>query len=137
MYGVCTSCPGAETVEALLQNELDVMIIQYKQWAVTDIASFMTVTQQSDEFIENLASKMPEMTCHHYTASQQARYLRESKENLLPDQCIVLADFSENYSFIFQDAIKGFSLGTQLTNSLSLHCLYQRATPANFVILCN
>jgi hypothetical protein len=23
MYGVCTSCPSAETLEVLLQNELD------------------------------------------------------------------------------------------------------------------
>jgi hypothetical protein len=57
----------------------------------------MTVTQQSDEeFIENLVSKMPEMACHHYTARQQARYLKESKGNLLSDQCIILENFSEN-----------------------------------------
>jgi hypothetical protein len=28
MYGVCTSCPGAETLEVLLQNELD-MTVEY------------------------------------------------------------------------------------------------------------
>jgi hypothetical protein len=54
LHGVCTSCPGAETLKVLLQNELDEMTIQYKQWVVTDRATLMTVTQQSDEFIENL-----------------------------------------------------------------------------------
>jgi hypothetical protein len=58
----------------------------------------MTVTQQADELIEYLVSMIPEPTCHHYTAKQQARYFKESKENLQPDQYIILADFSENYS---------------------------------------
>jgi hypothetical protein len=70
---VCTSCPGAETLEVLLRNELDDMTVEYKQWVVTDGATLMTVTQQSDELIENLVSKMPEMTLHHYTA----RHLKE------------------------------------------------------------
>jgi hypothetical protein len=36
----------------------------------------MTVTQQSDELIKDLVPKLPEVT-HHYTAKQQARYLKE------------------------------------------------------------
>jgi hypothetical protein len=96
MYGVCTSCLGAETLKVLLQNELDDKTIEYKEWVVTDRATLMTVTQKSDEFIENFVSKMPELTHHHYTAKQQARYLKETKENLQSDQCIILADFSEN-----------------------------------------
>jgi hypothetical protein len=50
------------TLKVLLDNELDDMTIKYKQWVVTDRATFMTVTQQSDKFIENLVSKMPELT---------------------------------------------------------------------------
>jgi hypothetical protein len=104
---------------------------------MTDRATLMTVTQQSDKFIENLVSKMLELTRHHYTAKQQARYLKESKENLQSDQCIILADFSEISSFIFQDAIMGFSQGKQPSNSSSFPYLYQRLTPANFVLLYN
>jgi hypothetical protein len=97
----------------------------------------MIVTQQADKFIENLVSKIPELTHHNYTAKQQARYLKESKENLQSDQCIILADFPENYLFILQNAIKVFSLGKQSSNSSSFPYLYQRSTPANFVLLCN
>jgi hypothetical protein len=86
MYGVCTSCPGSETLKVIFQNELDDMTIEYKQWVMTDRATLMTVTQHSDKFIENFVSKMPELTHHHYTAKQQARYLKESKENLQSDQ---------------------------------------------------
>jgi hypothetical protein len=38
----------------------------------------MTVRQQSDELIEN--PEKPELTCCHYTAKQQAIYLKQSKE---------------------------------------------------------
>jgi hypothetical protein len=61
MYGVCTSCSGAEKLEVLLQNELDDMTIEYKQWVVTDRATLMTLTQQSIRFIENPVSKIPEL----------------------------------------------------------------------------
>jgi hypothetical protein len=64
---------------------------------MTDKATVTTVTQQSDEVIEKLLCKIPEPTHNHYTAKQQARYLKESIENLQSDQCIILADFSENY----------------------------------------
>jgi hypothetical protein len=131
---VCTLCPGAETVEVLLQNEVDDSTIEYKLWVETDRATLTTVAQQCGEVIENLVSKMPEITSYHYTARQQARYLKESKENLLSEQCIILADFSENYSFILQDAIRGFSPGTESTISASFHCLYQRSIPPNFVL---
>jgi hypothetical protein len=71
------------------------MKIEHIQWVVTDRASLTTVTQQSDKLIENLVSAMPELTRHHYTA----RYLKESKENLPSDQCIILADFSELFIY--------------------------------------
>jgi hypothetical protein len=100
--------PGAETLEVLLHNELDDMTVQYEQWVVKDRATLMTVTQQSDELIENLVCMISEPTHHHFTAKQEARYLKQSKENLQSEQCIILADFSKNYSFIFQDAAQGF-----------------------------
>jgi hypothetical protein len=44
MYGLCTSCPGAETLKVLFQNELDDITVAYKQWVVTDRATLMTAT---------------------------------------------------------------------------------------------
>jgi hypothetical protein len=44
MCGICTSCPGAETLKVLLQNELDDMTVGYKQWVVKNRATLMTVT---------------------------------------------------------------------------------------------
>jgi hypothetical protein len=54
-----------------------------------------TVTQQCEELTEDLVSEIPELSCN-YNAKQEARYLEKSKENMQSDQCIILADFSEN-----------------------------------------
>jgi hypothetical protein len=40
---VFTSCCGTETLKALFQNEIIVVAMQYKQWAVRDRATVMTV----------------------------------------------------------------------------------------------
>jgi hypothetical protein len=49
----------------------------------------MTLTQQIDQFTENLVSEIPVLSCHHYTAKQQAGYSKQSKENLQSAQCII------------------------------------------------
>jgi hypothetical protein len=60
MYGLRTSCPGAETLEVLLNNELDDMSVEYRE------SNYHAPTQQSDELIENLVSKSPELTSSLY-----------------------------------------------------------------------
>jgi hypothetical protein len=95
VHGVCASCPGEETLELLLQNELDDMPTQYKQQTVTDRATLITVMQQPNESTENLMSKKPALTHHHYTARKQDKYMKESKEILQSDQCIILENLSE------------------------------------------
>jgi hypothetical protein len=72
VYVVSASCPGAETLAVLFHNELNNIIIGYKQYVMTDRATLMTVTQQSDDLIENLVSKMPELTHHHYAAKNRS-----------------------------------------------------------------
>jgi hypothetical protein len=49
MYGACTSCPGEETLQVLLQNELVHMRMEYKQWVMTTL---LTIRQQSDKLNE-------------------------------------------------------------------------------------
>ena len=35
-------------------------------------------------------------------------YLRECKENLKHDECIILGDFAENYQFVVQDEVQSY-----------------------------
>lgn len=44
---------------------------------------------------------------HVFIAQQQSQFLTECKENVQPENYIVIADFSENYSFVIQDSVQG------------------------------
>ena len=56
-------------------------------------------------FASNLSLLTSNATTHHYTTKSQASYLRNRKNNGVN---IMLLDFAENYSFVFQDAIQGY-----------------------------
>ena len=45
---------------------------------------------------------------HHFLKVQQAVYQKEAKAILDKETCIILMDFSENYSFLVSDAIQSF-----------------------------
>lgn len=47
------------------------------------------------------------MATHHYISQAQTSYVSQLKGNLESNQCIILGDFAENYSFIIQDAVQG------------------------------
>jgi hypothetical protein len=59
------------------------------------------------EFIEKLLGQIPEILKHDYLARQQANFLRQLKENLEEEKCVVIGDFSESYSPLWQDAVQG------------------------------
>ena len=64
------------------------------------------------EFIQQLYEKCDSCTSHHFTARAQAIYLKELKEKLpLQEQTIILIDFVENCSFLYQAAVQEVSLG--------------------------
>lgn len=44
---------------------------------------------------------------HHFIAKSQAQFMKDKKKSLEVDECIVFADFSENYSFIVRDEVQG------------------------------
>ena len=90
-------------------EELDFMEeITFQQWITTDRCTLLTFTHTVDEFIEDLADKVSKLTRHHYIAHKQALYLKNLKESLALNECIIHGDFSENYSFVVQDAAQGF-----------------------------
>ena len=82
--------------------------VEYKQWVITDKTTLLIVKEKMSDFIDSLADKIVLLTRHHYTAKAQSSYLKLLKETLLEQECILLGDFSENYSFIVQDAAQGF-----------------------------
>ena len=61
-----------------------------------------------EEFIVKIVDDVCEVYPHHFIAKAQANHLKMAKENLSENELIILLDFTENYSFVVQDAVQGF-----------------------------
>lgn len=48
------------------------------------------------------------LQAHDLIAKMQTNFMRQKKENLEEGEFLVLADFSENFSFVVQDEIQSF-----------------------------
>lgn len=83
--------------------------ILYKQWVTVDRCAMIDVVEPLHEYLSSLSKKISSMVRHHFVAQQQSQYFKHLKETLPPEsEAIIVGDFSENYSFIVQDAAQGF-----------------------------
>ena len=76
----------------------------FKQWVSVD----ETYRMPADEFVEQFCEKVELLRPHSFIASEQAAFYKDCKSKLVPGEMLVTADFSENYSFVLQDAAQGF-----------------------------
>ena len=58
-----------------------------------------------DDFIENVAKKISNLTAHSFVSKSQSQYLKRKKEIFGENEAIVLLDFVENYQFVVQNEI--------------------------------
>jgi hypothetical protein len=109
--GSCTECPGTEQLQNRLEQHLDEQMIErieYKQWTTTDRATLETKVQSVDEFLRIFIEVLPSVVQHDFIASEQTKYLQRSRRMLKSGEFLVVGDFSENYSFVLQDAAQSF-----------------------------
>ena len=109
--GGCEACPGItklkdDLIALLDENDMDQIV--YKQWTSTDRSTLETFCVPVEEFIEIFSEKLELLRPHSFIASQQAQFYSKCKTNLQVGEILVTVDFSENYSFILQDAAQGF-----------------------------
>jgi hypothetical protein len=109
-------CPEEDVLQEGLQDVLECNMIDaitYNQWLTTDRYNLHTVTSASDEFVEKFVSSLNKLKVHEFVAHQQSSFMKETKSSLQDVEVTVLGDFSENYSFILQDAAQGFHWNNQ------------------------
>lgn len=106
----CKQCEDTSALETKLVNifnELDIDEICYKQWQSTDRTELMSITETSHDFVQSLIAKLQVLKVHMFINNMQTKYFYEVKGNLSPGEVLVVGDFSENYSFVIQDAAQG------------------------------
>ena len=109
--GSCSCCPGKEPLREMLEHcfeEAGIDKIEFKQWTTTDRSNMETMVQLTEEFPDNFVEKLDAPKRHDFIAKQQANYLNERKENLKEGEFLVIGDFSENFTFVCQDAAQSF-----------------------------
>ena len=116
MLGKCSKCPGEGGVMSFLEviedeYEVDMNMgdsISYKQWVSTDRCTLLDHIEQRDVFMLHLSQCIVRLTRHHVVSKSQSRTFSDMKKNVGEREAVVVADFSENYSFVIQDAIQGW-----------------------------
>jgi len=107
----CNECPGVSAIRDRLINKLDARIIEtitFKQWVSVDRCKLETLTKSVDDFVEYFCEKVVILLPHSFIATQQAAFCTHIRKSLKEGEFLVIANFSENYSFVIQDAIQGF-----------------------------
>lgn len=105
----CERCPGFSDFESSLTDKLEkrgLVEISFEQWISTDRCSLETLVKPIDEFIAYFCEKLEQLVSHDFVKSQQSSFLRDYKSCLKDGAVIIICDFSENYSFVFQDAVQ-------------------------------
>ena len=109
--GTCCSCPGISGLKQCFNSLMDDSLIDsvvYKQWVSVDRSILETISQSADDFVDSLCEKLEILLPHSFIARQQSSFQVQLKAGLQAGEFMVMADFSENYSFVLQDAAQGF-----------------------------
>ena len=129
--GSCSVCPGTDPLKSLLENLMDqngIDTVQFQQWTTTDRATLETRVVPADEFIDTFVSKLRKLLHHDFTAKMQAAFMQQKKESLQEGEVLVIADFSENFSFVVQDEIQSFHWNNESATIHTFICYYKLNT---------
>lgn len=117
----CNSCPGFEGISIELGKAFEVNNIkslEFLQWTNTDRSSIETVNKDTHTFIEMLKADASVLLTHNFIAKSQNKFFKELKLQLKEGEFIVVGDFSENFTFLVQNAIQDYHWNS---NQVTVH----------------
>ncbi len=109
MLNRCDKCPGNQQLichvkTIVTQHQVPV---RFKQWESTDRNILLDKELPLNEFINLLVEKVDKLTTHHFISKKQSKFIKELKENLPENLCLLEGEFSQNYSMIAQNSTQG------------------------------
>lgn len=132
-FGECRDCPGSANLRTILENLfMDNFLdeITYNQWTQIDRCSLETIIKPADDFVDIFVEYIPKLLHHDFVAKKQAEYFQTTKNNLEIGEVLVVADFSENYSFLLQNSVQGAYWNNKQATIHPFACYY-RSTEEN------
>ena len=112
---LCHKCPNISVFSTLLEILTNAFIdeVQYSVWTATDRSTLKTVTTDVFDFVNEFCDKLQTLKPHSFIAKQQSQFISSTKQNLKNREVLVMFDFSENYSYVVQDASQAFHFNNQ------------------------
>ena len=89
------------------------------------IANLATFQLPLSEYMDELCSQLDKLRFYHFLSKAQAAYLHNLKDCLKDDECIVLLDFAENYSYVVEDDVQVFHWNNSHVTSHSFVAYYK------------
>ena len=89
-----------------------------------DRCTLETYTKSVEEFVDMFCDKLDVLRPHAFIATQP--FYRECKSEIEYGNILVTADFSENYSFVLQDAAQGYHWNNSQATVHSFVAYYRR-----------
>ena len=140
--GDCSNCSKLMTDFVLYMEEIFdknyIDALTYQQWLSTDRSTLQTVTQSTEKFIETFHVNLQALKKHNFIAKAQSKFCSDRKASLKAGEILIIADFSENYSFILQDAAQGFHWNNDQAIVHPFICYFRNETHlehVNFVVI--
>lgn len=114
----CAQCPGKQAIAKKLRQgfvECDIEEVVFKQWITNTKGrcSLETLIRTTDVFISEFTEDIAHLVTHDFICRKQIEYLKYRKDALKPNEAVVVCDFSENFSFVIQDEVKGYHWNQQ------------------------
>ena len=111
-YGRCSACGNFQKYHNVIEDLIDDTSlgeeIKYSQWIKDETKTVVreNVSSTLKEAIGKLENKLPQFLKHVYIKRQQETFFFELKAHLPTNTLLIHFDFSENYSFFYQDEIQ-------------------------------
>lgn len=109
-FGTCSECPGITHLIEELENIFvsnSISEITYRQWIYVDRTSLQVLISPVVEYLQKLETGLQKLLLHSFLVKKQNEFMDVKKKELKDTECIVACDFSENYAFVFQNAVQG------------------------------
>lgn len=119
--GQCKDCYGVERLRTYLTTVMeDCMIneVTYSQWISNPVTTLKTITDKSEDFIEELCTKVEKLGPHAFISRNQSTYYKNCKETIRENEVLINLDSAENYAFVVQHAPQGFHWNNNQTTGL-------------------
>ena len=135
---ICQYYPGISKLKNYLNELMDdnyIDSIQYKQWVSVDRSKLETITKPVLDYVDSFCDQIKLLIPHSFIAKQQSLFQTDAMSTLLPRQFVVIGDFSENYSFVLQDAAQGFHWNNSQATIHPLVAYYRESEKLSYVII--